>query len=171
VLYLFLAGILIRMLVEHLNAQPASPLRARLSFALFAVSVSYLLVGPDWLNEDSGSPLKGIIVLVLRDVAVMAFFVSCVLGAPVLRRLLNWKPLAFVGLISYSMFLFHLTVLLFVRRGILREEWFSDWVAQSALLTWVGFLLYFILGYAVIGFVSYLGFRFIESPFLRLKPK
>jgi hypothetical protein len=35
----------------------------------------------------------------------------------------------------------------------------------------LGFLLYFVLGYAMIGLASYLGFRFIESPFLRLKPK
>jgi len=170
VFYLFLAGMLIRMLVEYSDARLASPLRARLSLALFAVSLPYLLLGPDWFN-GGGSLLKEMVMLVLGDVALMAFFASCVLGAPVLRRLLNWKPLAFVGLISYSMFLFHQTVLLFVRRGILRREWFEDWVAQSALHTWVGLLLYFVLVYAVIGFVSYLGFRFIESPFLRLKPK
>jgi peptidoglycan/LPS O-acetylase OafA/YrhL len=88
-----------------------------------------------------------------------------------LRRLLDWKPLAFVGLISYSMFVFHQTVLLFVMRNILLKEWFEDWITQRALHDWGGFLLYFVLVYAAIGLVAYLGFRFIETPFLRLKPR
>ena len=32
-------------------------------------------------------------------------------------------------------------------------------------------MLYFVLVYAVIGLVAYLGFRFIETPFLSLKPR
>lgn len=169
-LYLFLAGILIRMLVEHLDARPASPLRARLSFALFAISAPYLLLGSDWINEGGGCPLKGIVALVLGDVALMAFCLLCA-GCPCSEEAPQLEAPGLRGPESYSMFVFHQIVLLFVRRGILREEWFSDWIAQSALLSWVGFLLYFVLVYAVIGFVSYLGFRFIESPFLRLKPK
>jgi peptidoglycan/LPS O-acetylase OafA/YrhL len=170
-LYLFLAGMLMRMIVERLDARPVSPLRSRLSLVLFAVSVPYLLLGSDWVNGGGDSLAQGVAVLVLGDAALMAFFASCVLGAPVLSALLNWRPLAFVGLISYSMFVFHQTVLLFLTTEVLRAGWFGEWVTRSALGSWGAFLLYFVLGYAIIGVVSYLGYRFIESPFLRLKPK
>jgi peptidoglycan/LPS O-acetylase OafA/YrhL len=174
-LYHFVAGMLIRMLVERLNERPSSPWRERLTFTVFAISAAYLLVPSAFsflYPRGLGSVAEYLWVETFSDVMLIAFFASAVLGAPVLRRLLlNWKPLAFVGLISYSMFVFHQTVLLFVMSNILLKGWFEDWITQSALHAWGGFLLYFVFVYTVIGLVAYLGFRFIETPFLRLKPR
>jgi peptidoglycan/LPS O-acetylase OafA/YrhL len=173
-LYLFVAGMLVRMLVERLDVRPVTALRTGLLLLAFVISAAFLL-SPQaftFLSVNAfGQTAAKVMWQFLNHSMLILFFIAAVLGAPLLRRLLDWKPLAFVGLISYSMFVFHQTVLLYVVKYVLRGEWFAEWVARSTLHTWGGFLIYMVAVYAVVGLVAYLGFRFIESPFLRLKPK
>ena len=79
--------------------------------------------------------------------------------------------MSFIGLISYSMFVFHQTILKLVSGYFLREPAIVDWVKQSLLTQWVGFGVFVLVMAILIGIASYLGYRFIESPFLRRKPK
>jgi hypothetical protein len=99
-LYIFLAGVLLRTLVEYLNGRPASRLRLRLATALFLVSAASMVVllclG---MKQTSifllqGNPL-GVLMGTPVDLLVIAFFASAVLGSPLLGAVLKWRFLAF----------------------------------------------------------------------------
>lgn len=65
---------------------------------------------------------------------------------------LGARPLAYVGRVSYSMYLYHLPVLFMFNRY------------ASSIVGWLAFPAYF----AVIVSISALSFRFVERPFMRL---
>jgi peptidoglycan/LPS O-acetylase OafA/YrhL len=173
-LYLFLAGMLLRMLIEHLNVQPM-PIRLQslLASILFLTSTSLMVPFPYLfmnLSQAEDSP-----VALLVDLLVIAFFASALLGAPLLRGVLNSRPLAFIGMISYSLFVFQAIVILvctyFYERYFFRG--FADnLIAQHGWLAqWAIFSSYALVILAVAGVISYFSYRYIESPFLRYKPK
>lgn len=179
-LYLFLAGMLLRMMVERLNARTASPLQPYIAVILFLSSlVAVVIAKPElgflsFLNPylvSLGQPTIYIPRLLVQDLAVIGFFASALLGAPILRRLLKWRLLGFIGLISYSMFVFHQTLVLLVDAYFLKGEGVKDWIGRDSVIMWASFSFYFLFMFVVIGVVSYLGYRYIESPFLRIKPK
>jgi len=69
------------------------------------------------------------------------------------------------------MFLLHQTVLLFASEWVLGSGWLAGLAGRGSptmVATFFGFVLAFFM---VATAVSWLGFRFIESPFLRMKPK
>jgi peptidoglycan/LPS O-acetylase OafA/YrhL len=176
-LYIFLAGVLLRMLVEYLNSRPASWLRLRLATALFLISavatVALLYLGLEhpilaWLHGEKASSL---VVGIPFDLLVIPFFASAVLGSPLLGAVLRWRFLAFTGMISYSLFLLHNTVL-----SLVNIPYFStavrDWVAGQDLLgVWAAFSGYALAILAIAFTVSYFSYRYVESPFLSHKPK
>ena len=174
-LYLFVAGVLMRVMVEKLNERERPPRwQPYVAFALFVPSALWIVTTPGlgFLRLESlGQTFVWIQSLLIQDVTLFAFFAAALLGAPILRTLLGWKPLAFLGLISYSMFVFHQTVLLLVNSYILRTDAVQDWVAQGELNLWIGFVGFIVGIFAISGVISYLGYRYIESPFLRIKPK
>jgi len=173
-LYLFLAGVLLRMLVEHLSGRPAPRWQAPVAFILFVVSSSYTILRPGlgFLHMSIlGKTGNMILSFTIRDLVLFFFFASAVLGAPVLRRLLRWKPLSFVGLVSYSMFVFHQTVLMLISTNVLNRESVQDFIKGSTLTMWGSFGAYILFVFTVVLIISYLGYRYIESPFLRIKPK
>ncbi len=103
---------------------------------------------------------------------VIAFFASAVLGSPLLRAVLRWRFLAFTGVISYSMFLLHHTVLAIVNIPFIKTG-LSSWVPSQDLFgvgaaVFVGYVLAIL---AIAFIVSYFSYRYIESPFLSYKPK
>lgn len=161
-LWLFLAGVLLRMVVERLGARPMSRLRPLLASVLFLVSAFFLVTLPYLLGERAMKmPL---------DLMMVAFFASAVLGAPLLRGVLSWRPLVFVGVISYSLFLLHHAVIEVIFRPFLDDV--RDWiVGRGDLAAWVAFSAYSFGVLAAAIAVSYLSYRCIESPFLRHKPK
>ncbi|HKX44827.1 MAG TPA: acyltransferase family protein, partial [Burkholderiaceae bacterium] len=91
------------------------------------------------------------------QLAGTAFIASVVLQpADPLVRLLEWRPLAYVGAISYGIYLLHMIVLDLVNRSMAR----LDLHAES--LTFVACLV----GTIALSAVS---FRFFEQPLLRIK--
>jgi peptidoglycan/LPS O-acetylase OafA/YrhL len=182
-----LAGVLLRMLVEYFNGRPASRLRPRLATALFLISTGtmgmWLCLGlkhPLFLNLE-GNPL-GLLIQTPIDLLVIAFFASAVLGAPPLRRVLKWRFLAFTGMISYSMFLLHdvvLRLLTYPPHSVLPRIGLPDlstavrgWVAsQDSLAALAAFSCYTLVFLMVAFPISYLSYRYVESPFLSYKPK
>ena len=181
-LYIFLAGVLLRMLVEYLNSRPESHLRLWLSwlatifFLIGAVSIVVLayqgMKHPTLAAAQGEIPWLLIGIQVPFELIVIAFFAAGVLGSPLLRTVLKWRPLAFTGRISYSMFLLHNTVLVMVATPYLVPA-LGDWVAsQSSLLAvWVAFSGYVLVILTIVFTISYLSYRYIERPFLSYKPK
>jgi peptidoglycan/LPS O-acetylase OafA/YrhL len=74
-----------------------------------------------------------------------------------LSRLLQWQPLRFIGRLSYGMYLYHEILLPPLGPALI--------VLKRHHLA----VLYPFLAFALTLIVAYLSFRFIESPFLRLK--
>ena len=177
-LYLFLVGVLLRMMVEHLDGRPVSHLQLYIALALFLSSLAvFVIITPalGFLNllglGTLGWTAVYIAQLLGRDFAMIGFFASALLGAPILHRLLKWRPLSFIGLISYSMFVFHGTLLVLFGDYFLRVEGVKNWLRRDLVTMWASFSFYSLSMFVVIGIISYLGYRYIESPFLRIKPK
>jgi peptidoglycan/LPS O-acetylase OafA/YrhL len=166
-LYLFIVGMLLRTAVERAGEagssfrwrRPAASTLGISCVALLAV-FPYAIAGPGFLRSPLGLIAEGLVVLL---------FVSVLMGSPVLKPVLAWRPLAFVGEISYSLFLLHTTVIFLTSRYVLfgARPWFA---AQGEAVVWAAFAVYaaFVLVAGIA--LSYLSYRFIESPFLRRKP-
>ena len=172
-LYLFLAGVLLRMLVERLNTQPMPErVQSLLASILFLASTLFLVTCP-YLLMDVGQATTGPATM-LVNLMVIAFFASALLGAPLLRGVLSWRPLAFIGMISYSLFVFHATVIVvctYFYNTYLRRVAKHLLAHQSWQGEWLHFGAYALVILAVSGAISYLSYRYIEGPFLRYKPK
>jgi peptidoglycan/LPS O-acetylase OafA/YrhL len=87
------------------------------------------------------------------------------------RRILGWRPLMWVGLVSYGVYLWHLAVV-----SVLGEK--SDPTHFSAsglgLASQIGFaptLVLLVLTMAVTLVIAGLSYRVVELPFLRLKER
>lgn len=160
-LYLFLVGVLLRMMVEKGVIRAPAVLSSVLAIlpVIVVVALPYLVSRQGILR----SPLT-----MLAELMVALFFAAALLGAPLLKPLLDWSPLAFFGKISYSMFLLHNTVLYLSTRYFLFQ--IRPWLAQqSEPVVWAVFLAYTLCALALATILAYLGYRFVESPFLRRK--
>lgn len=171
-LYLFVAGMLLRALVERLG--PAGPGRAALAFSLFAASVAAFAAFPYAVSEY-GPTLQGPGGMAV-DLLVIGFFASALLGAPLLRGALGWGPLAWIGTISYSLFLLHHTVVvLFMVHlgGHLPSlvERVGGLAPAGGWSVWGAFLVFAACIFSASVAVSYLSYRFVERPFLARKPR
>ena len=167
-LWMFMAGVLIRMLVDRLNERSPGTFRPILTFSLFVGSLVLLILAPNVQFVRAAREDLHITVTVLLAIP---FFVAAVLGSPVLSRILSWRLFAFVGIISYSLYLLHETVLMVIVRIYL-------WPLAKPLVrgldgatVWIAFAGYAGVVLIVCGALAYLSFRYIESPFLRIRPK
>ena len=173
---LFMAGVLLRMLVQRQGKTP--PQRPLLASILLLVSVPLLLTYPYFQEMIGQLPVllgaaqtlvQGAMQGLLGDIVRITFFASIVLGSPLLFRLLYWGPLSFVGRISYSLFLLHETVMVF--GSYLLKDVVGSTAEQSNIAAWAVFSTY-TLGVLVVALaISYLSYRYVESPFLQRKPK
>jgi peptidoglycan/LPS O-acetylase OafA/YrhL len=175
-LYLFLAGVLLRRLVEYLNIQPASRLRPQLSTALFLigamsiVAVLYLDMKHPTIAMLQGQASWSLLGIPI-DLLALVFFASLLLGSPLTRAVFRWRFLAFTGMISYSLFLLHSTVIMVVAIPYFRPV-IRYWViGEGPLVVWAAFSCYTLAILAIAFTVSYFSYRYIESPFLSYKPK
>ncbi len=170
--WLFVAGVLLRMLVDRFRERSRGGYWPVATFLLFVATMAIVVLWPHILPHVS---FLGTLMeprLLVTPLAI-PFFVAALLGSPVLSRVLSWRLLAFVGIISYSLYLLHETVLMIVRvylwrwaRPLFNELWQLDGAA-----VWLAFAGYSGVILIMCGAVAYLSYRYIESPFLRIRPK
>jgi peptidoglycan/LPS O-acetylase OafA/YrhL len=181
-LWIFVAGALLRTFVERLKEKRPEGSWPTLAFSLFAGSLAFLVLLP--YVPFLGKALASVEVtrtgldqiLGYREVvlffAAVPFFVAAVLGSPVLSRILSWRLLALVGVISYSFYLLHDTFLLLAGRYILRSGLLRVRLRHmDGAELWLAYAGYLGVMVVVIGVIASLSYRYIESPFLRRRPK
>ena len=142
----FAAGILIGRAWLHWRGNPPGA-RARglwLAAAIAALAVLYWIhdAGNAWLGEWGWLPTLAALAFLMLALAAR--------GLPVSQPLLGNAPLAFLGRISYSVYLYHLPLLLL-------------WIRYSPIEGWLAAPVYSALLLAI-GWLSY---RFVERPFMR----
>lgn len=166
-LYLFLVGVVLRMMVGRIEEGNGSGRLRRIAALVATVvpvvvlAVIPLLVGRRLLT----SPLE-----IVAEAMVILFFVAALLGSPLLKPVLRLRPLMFIGKISYSLFVLHMTVIYLTVRYVLFQA--RPWLAtQDPATVWASFSAYAIFVVVAALILAYLSYRYIESPFLRRKPK
>ncbi|PZP29695.1 MAG: acyltransferase [Roseateles depolymerans] len=92
--------------------------------ALLALGGSFAMLKPE-------SPLPGLLAL-WPCLATAALIVTCADGRGVAYRLLSLAPLRWVGRISFSLYLWHWIVLVFLRYALLREP--TAWETGAAVV-------------------------------------
>lgn len=141
----FVAGMLVALVRARLDATG----RAGLAGGLLGVGDVWIVASiPLWLAVAFDYQR-----LALCAPAAALVVGGCVLtsGRGPLLRLLEWRPLALVGIASYSLYLVHFPVI-----DALSSDTGS--VAELGLL-----------GGALSGVLAFVGYRFVEAPFLRLR--
>jgi peptidoglycan/LPS O-acetylase OafA/YrhL len=138
-----------------------------------------------WLHRDSGGVL-GIIAALSRaqpygrtladlglTAAVLALLIAPAVfgdqrgGVP--RRLLAWGPLAWLGLVSYGVYLWHLTIAEFLALPASRPEFSATGLGLADSLGRAATPVLFALVLGASCAVAALSYRFVELPFLRRK--
>jgi peptidoglycan/LPS O-acetylase OafA/YrhL len=98
---------------------------------------------------DSRTPFPGLNALPPVLGAMLVIW-STSKGSSLLKTLLSWKPVVFVGLISYSLYLWHWPVMVYSHYWI--TETYSPWVVR----VWV-----VLVSYAL----AIASWRYVETPF------
>ena len=111
----------------------------------WSAPVAFTLMVILMANNGSKEAIQVVMVCVVVSV--------CVVERTMLHPLLQWRPLAFVGVISYGIYLLHMLCANLVRRVI--HDRYGTAVFAATLITVI--------------VVAYLSFRYFESPLLRLK--
>jgi peptidoglycan/LPS O-acetylase OafA/YrhL len=165
-LYLFIVGMLLRKAVEWINERGTFE-RWKPVALVCSVAPLGLLVFPLFMRQGQflASPLA-----MVAELLIISLFVAVLLGSPLLKPIMRWRPLAFFGKISYSVFVLHTTVIFLLFRYVLWELR-PQLTGLEGPVVWAAFSVYGLAAIAITTTVSYLSFRFIESPFLRRKPK
>ncbi|MBV9452786.1 MAG: acyltransferase [Rubrobacter sp.] len=165
VMFLFMVGGLLRMTIERLGNQKQSRWLPLVSSVLLLASLSLYALQPLFVANPFIEEILG-----NGQIAVIAFFASAVLGAPLLSKLLRWRLLASIGLISYSMYLLNDIIYAVAgAAGVL--DLVRDWAVSggSSLTMWIAFFAYMVGLLEVCIIVSHLSYRYVERPFLRSK--
>ena len=136
----FAAGMLAAVWISGRRPTP------RAALLLFA-GAGVLVIGDAWVHANlvSGSD-RALRMRVVRDLPAAAGFAAIVaLAAARPPRLLGWKPLAFTGLVSYGLYLWHVPVLIAMRAaGVLPMSTvgaIATALPVSILLGWLSFRL------------------------------
>lgn len=168
-LYLFIAGVLLRTLTERSQAPTLLHRRRQvLPTAMLVGSVLFLTSFPYWGMAPT-AVLKSPAAM-LPEIAVIAFFASAILNTPGLRRVLNWKPLIFVGTISYSIFLLHVTVIMTFYRSPI-SEFLLQSASQGVLSVYATFGAATLTILTLTCGIAYASYCYIERPFFSYKPR
>ena len=85
------------------------------------------------------------------------------------RRVLAWGPLAWVGLVSYAMYLWHLPVAQLIWLPGDPTHFSASGLNLGAHVSQLGTVVLFVATFAVTAAIAALSYRFVELPFLRRK--
>lgn len=164
-LWMFIAGMVLRMVVERIQQSETFNFQPWHASVLFFTSLALFLGLPQ--TPFWGLPFTNAVM----DLLVLLMFAGVIMGSPFVLSVLRWRPIVFVGVISYSMFLLHNSVLLLIRKlGI--ADMISPLAANaSGFVVWASYAGFLGIIFAIAIPISYLSYRFIERPFLRIKPK
>jgi peptidoglycan/LPS O-acetylase OafA/YrhL len=89
--------------------------------------------------------------------------ITAILFGPTdLKRLFEWSPLRWVGMISYSLYIWHLPILIFFFDSLHLRDIIRSWNPLMA------YSLYWLCAALIIIPFSYLFYRVIEQPWIRL---
>lgn len=156
--FFFAAGMLLALLRLAWEAAPPR----WLSGPLASADAWILASAPFWIVAVRDHRFEGL-------VAVAAFLM---IGASVLplrrgwsTRLLEWRTLAVLGLASYSLYLWHTPVIAWLAGGHIAFKG-GGFTYDGPITEFPRLLL---LALVVCGAIALLSYRFIESPFLRLR--
>ncbi len=112
--------------------------------ALLMIVLSVFLINGDM-------PFPGALAVPPTLGAALLIWVGAHPLQTVVSRLLSWRPVVFIGLISYSMYLWHWPIAVFQRNSSLLIGVGPDWLRKVAII-------------AVSIVVAYLSWRFVEQP-------
>lgn len=172
---LAIAGVLTFQLISPLRNGYAWQYSLVANFGFFSAGMLLALLQIRWADRVAGwtSALRrsdywfavALVLWILVSltyspwIAVLASFVT--VGACVLPsvkggviRALEWRPLAVLGVASYSLYVWHLPIIL----GLLRLSWLPH-----------SFFLRFALTVLISSLVALLSYRLLEEPWLRLR--
>ncbi len=141
----------------------------RYSQWLWGVGIVVLVFGAMWHfnHEMQGWPFLNPLLPVwdwLNEFLLALGFGACIAailyGSSGLRRMFEWKPLRWVGLISFSLYIWHLPLLVLFQTRLLPLFHISNrYVSYSLLWLWALLIIF------PIAFLSYL---IIEKPWMKL---
>jgi peptidoglycan/LPS O-acetylase OafA/YrhL len=127
------------------------PIRTRLGRNLASAAGLFLIVIPA-LEYSDGTPFPGLAAVppVLGAALVIAAGET---GSSIVGRMLSWRPVVFVGLISYSLYLWHWPIIVFQNTASLFFPGVANNGRDKLLLLGVSLAL------------GALSWRFVEQPF------
>lgn len=139
------------LLAVHLTGQPAGPTRAWYAETIGLTGLTLILYAI--FQFDNSTPFPGIYALAPCVGAALVIYAGSGTIMPLTNKLLSWRPLVSIGLISYSLYLWHWPILVFIRS----VGWHA-WGLPSFSLPLVIIIIFF---------VSWFSWKWIEQPFRR----
>lgn len=125
--------------------------------AISGAALTLLLAATGGRRESLVFAVFGYSILALFFAALVGFAVANAQGRPSLCRCLRWRPLRFLGTISYTTYLIHYPILL--ATGAFLARWpHLVWAREIVAL-------------ALVLLLASASWRWLESPLLRLKPR
>jgi peptidoglycan/LPS O-acetylase OafA/YrhL len=138
-----------------LGAAAALLLHHRRSFEVVGPVLASVAAAPVLLALVLGLIIVGAWMPLIQTAMVLSVAACCVRVSMPLNSALTWRPLAWVGAISYGVYLMHMLVANLVRPVVGVDEGITVFAAT-------------LLGVIVVASIS---FRFFESPILRFKER
>jgi peptidoglycan/LPS O-acetylase OafA/YrhL len=127
-----------------LSLREKQPFARTLGGLVLTAGLSTLLVAPAAFGEDQG-------------------------GIP--RRILAWRPLAALGLVSYGVYLYHITVAELIGETSDPGHFSASGLGLVSSVHHLTTLVLFVLTLAGSAAAAAISYRFVELPFLRLKER
>jgi len=144
-------GILVCLLLN--GRAPAFGPAVRIGLLLLGVLCLFVAAVPFHGADPDLSPLEATLAYPIADIGALSVFLA-VLGAPI-----AWRPLVYLGQISYGLYVYHLFALDVAKVGILHATGTCPFWLRGAI------------GLALTVPLAAVSYKWLEMPFLRLKER